>query len=74
MKHFFKFDIMEFVFKKFLFSGVLSRQEFVSSGVCHSGVCHGALLEVLNWLEDQSWKDGLNGWADQVRLEVPGCL
>ena len=36
---FFKFDILEFVFHKFLFSGVclvrsLSRQEFGSSGVC----------------------------------------
>ena len=49
MKHFFKFDIMEFVFQNFLFSGVclvrsLSRQEFVFqkfvfSGVCLSGVC-----------------------------------
>jgi len=34
VKHFFKFDIMEFVFQNFLFSGVclvrsLSRQEFV---------------------------------------------
>ena len=46
---FFKFDILEFVFQKFLFSGVclvrsLSRQEFVFqeyvfSGVCLSGVC-----------------------------------
>ena len=53
MKHFFKFDILEFVFHKFLFSGVclvrslsfrsLSRQEFVSSGVCLSGVCHSGV-------------------------------
>ena len=48
-KTFFKFDIMEFVFQKFLFSGVcLVRslsfqefvfQEFVFSGVCLSGFC-----------------------------------
>ena len=43
MKHFFKFDIVEFVFQKFLFSGVclvrsLSCQVCLS-GVWISGVC-----------------------------------